>query len=164
MSVGHILAVLVISTNQETYTRVTSDVNDTSLCSTDRPTVVYAIDELDLPPTSSACLPPSALCSWKCTREQKNCTSFNWKETTRMCELYSYTPAMCAVVRGCSHFQVRFTFLEPVLIQPVPKGLSNLLTNWMITMFIIIKRIDYENDNSDADINIQCNTIIMKFV
>lgn len=45
-------------------------------------------------------------------------------------------------VRSCSWLQpfwgIRFTFLEPVLIQPVPKGLSNLLTNWMITMFIII--------------------------
>lgn len=88
--------------------RKTTDSNGYVLCATQQPSVVYDVSQMDLPPInfdSASPPPPSALCSWKCSREP-DCISFNWKVTTGECELFYSVPTECGISCDCVHYEV----------------------------------------------------------
>src|SRR6218665_593798 len=100
--VGHLLLTMSCSRSF----RAATDSTGSALCATQRPSVVYDITQLDLPPINSeAAPPPSALCSWKCSRES-DCISFNWKAATGKCELFNYVPSQCGISCNCIHYEV----------------------------------------------------------
>jgi len=101
-----IVACLVTETSSVNSFQRATDSNGTDFCATQRPSVIYDIDELDLPYSGSICSePPEALCALKCTIEPE-CVSLNWHAETRQCELFSYSPTQCEYHPNCVHFEV----------------------------------------------------------
>lgn len=81
------------------------------LCADEVPSVILDADQLSNATMNSSyysnsCTSFGVLCSWECASDP-GCTSFNYREDVRSCELFHYTPSNCSVTPGCSHLQVR---------------------------------------------------------
>src|SRR6218665_223106 len=85
------------------FTR-TSNENGTVMCATDEPSLVFGVHQLAVQSTEATCVPLGMYCAWKCNMES-NCTNFNYREDTKRCELFFYTPSNCTSIQFCSHEQ-----------------------------------------------------------
>src|SRR6218665_1977281 len=85
--------------------------NGTSVCAVDTPSKVVYMGNIGLSvmlPVSAAvkvCIPPSALCSYECLKDQ-NCTSYNYDDEENACELFDYTPINFKISTTCEYHQV----------------------------------------------------------
>src|SRR6218665_2020907 len=79
--------------------------NGTELCCVDPPSKVFNVSQLDGSLVSVGCAPLIVLCAWKCTNDL-DCSSYNWKDDVELCELYYYPTTSCAIVNGCTFYQV----------------------------------------------------------
>ena len=72
-----------------------------SLCAMFAPSEFLSTDQS----TSQACIPGDVKCGWMCSR-RPNCTSYNYRVNTNLCELFDCTPQNFSYVAGCLHFLV----------------------------------------------------------
>lgn len=79
----------------------------TILCVNDTPVAVYNAFELQLAIFSiSKCIPSVAVCAQLCSRD-RNCTSFNWRLSVQLCEIFHIVSENnCPTITNCSNYQV----------------------------------------------------------
>lgn len=83
----------------------------TEFCAADEPSTIASLDQFDAyfgrlaSVRFSACLPQTSKCAWICSRDRQ-CTSFNYNETSVACELFYYVPLNYTTSTNCAHFRV----------------------------------------------------------
>src|SRR6218665_201291 len=101
----HIWLLVIESYEYKTF-ESTRFPNGKVACATGNPTKAFRLNQNQpCGECSDSCKVYGMQCAWHCSQDD-GCTNYNYKEDTRMCEIFNYPPRYVSFVTGCYHFQV----------------------------------------------------------